>query len=156
MIETLGWRGDIHLTVCRSGVIVAHHHYRNVVTRLGRNSLRDALQGVGEPEISWVAVGSGSDPVSDEDTLLQAEFFRKLVTSQSALGIGEVLTTMYISEGEGNSAVIREIGWFSEATSTPDSGVLMARVVVDPFSGAQKTTLETLQIDRTDSIVEVI
>lgn len=149
----MAWRGDINLTIRRSGMIVAHHHYRNVVTRLGRNALRDTLQGVGNPEITWVAVGSGSDPASDEDTLLQTEEFRKLVTSQSALGIGEVLTTMYIAEGEANDFIIREVGWFSEATATPDSGVLMARVVVDPFSGAQKTSLETLQIDRQDSIV---
>lgn len=152
--SSLRWHGNIDLTVRRSGVVVAHQHLQNVVTRLARDAIRDALQGVGNPEISWVAVGSGSDPASEEDTLLQTEEFRKLVTSQTALGIGQVLTTMYIAEGEANDFIISEIGWFSAATSTPDSGVLMARVVVDPFSGAQKTSLETLQIDRTDSIVE--
>lgn len=152
---SLGWHGDINLTIRRSGLVIARQHLRNVVTRLGRNALRDTLQGVGNPEITWVAVGSGSDPASDEDTLLQTEEFRKLVTSQTTLGIGQVLTTMYIAEGEANDFIIREVGWFSAATSTPNSGVLMARVVVDPFSGSQKNTLETLQIDRTDSIVEV-
>lgn len=149
----VAWRGDISLTIRRDGVLT-HHRVRNVVSRLGRDTLRDALQGTGNPEITWVALGSGADAASDEDTLLQTEEFRKLVTSQSPLGIGQLLTTMYVAEGEANDFIIREIGWFSEATSTPDSGVLMARVVVDPFSGAQKTPLETLQIDRTDSIVE--
>lgn len=156
-MTNLAWSGRLDLTIRRGGDVVRRLTVHNQITRVGRNLLRDALRGVVDPspQISWVALGAGSDAPSDEDLQLQDERFRKQVTAQTPSGIGQMLTTMYVAEGEANDFIVSEAGWYAgDADATADSGVLVARVLIDPFSGGLKSALETLQLDRTDSIVE--
>ncbi len=123
----------------------------NLITDAGLNYMRDLLDGVVNPptEIGYIALGSSSTAPANGDIKLGAEFFRKAVTKQEIPATGQVQTTCYVAPYEANQQ-IQEIGVFAgpAASATPDSGVLIARVLWSHL----KTELESLQIVRTDTI----
>ena len=102
-----------------------------IVTNAGVNLLRDSLRGVvATTEILYVAVGTGSTAPAATDTQLQAEVFRKALTTDSnGAAAGEGLFTLYLSPQDANTVAIGEVGWFagSGANGTANSGVLIAR-----------------------------
>lgn len=150
--DATGWAGTI--TVVRrdlAGLVLDRVEFPNMITDAGLNLLRDVLSGaVADAEIKYVALGAGSTAAAPGDTALVDEQFRKAVTAQSAAGTGALDTTLYVAPAEATEFEIREIGWFAgpDATSEADSGVLVARVLYQ----RQKTNLESIQIDRRDTI----
>lgn len=147
LISALGWRGDITVTVAGpDGLHVAR--IRNRITNAGLDLLAAALSGVAA-DITYVAVGSNGADTLDSATQLGNEEYRKAVTVQSAPGTGVLDTTLVFGPDEANGFTIREIGWFAgaAATGTPDTGVLVARVLYERI----KTNLESLQINRRDT-----
>lgn len=146
------WQGKIRITVERDGVTVETVDLSNLITDVGKNLLRDALQdSTFDAEIHYIALGGSSTAPAAGDTTLVDEQFRKQVTSQEAgSSAGEVVTTTYIAPGEANGFTIEEIGWFAGdgASGTADSGVLIARVLYSRAKNAE----ESLQIERTDTI----
>lgn len=83
------------------------------------------------------------------DTTLHNETFRKGFTLASPSGTGQALTTVYLAPQDAN-IVIAEIGWFAgvNAISALNSGTLIARTLYNH----QHTNLESLQIQRTDTL----
>jgi len=150
MKERIPWRGKIRvISIFRDGTKQVDE-LENLITDAGKNLLRDVLDGtVTDGEIKYVALGDNNTVPASSDTKLGNEFFRKQVTKQETGATGELTTTVYIAPYEANQQ-IEEIGWFAgaEATSTKDSGVLIARVLYSK----NKTELESLQIERTDTI----
>lgn len=151
--EALGWIGRVRVVVRdKDGRMVDEWEGKNLITDAGKNLLRDILSGaVTDGEIKYLAVGAGSTPPSASDVALADERFRKQITKQINTGApGELKTITYIAPFECNDFAIAELGWFAgpNATATPGSGILVARVL---YSRA-KTALESLQIERTDSI----
>lgn len=153
--EALGWSGRVRI-VARdaSGRVVDVWEGHNIITDAGRNLLRDFLAGaVTDGKIRYVALGDGTTTPATTDTKLASEKFRKQVTKlQNGANPGELVTTVYIAPYEATSDqfTIQEIGWFAgpSATGARDSGILVARILY--FRA--KTNLESLQIERTDSI----
>lgn len=148
LTSTIGWRGDITVTVRGpSGLEVVE--FPNLITNAGLDLLVAGLAGT-DCEIKYVALGSDDTPPAAGDSDLGDEEYRRAVTSQTAGATGVTDTVTIIPPEDATSFTIREIGWFggASATSTPGSGVLVARVLYE----RTKTNLESLQIDRSDTI----
>jgi hypothetical protein len=85
---------------------------------------------------------------SVNDTQLQNEQFRKLYsTTLNGVAQGEGITRCYLAPQDA-LIQIAEFGWFasSSATSTPNSGILVARAIYSLSTGV-KTNLQSIQVD---------
>lgn len=152
---TLGWAGRVRI-VARDldGRPLDEVLVHNQITDAGRNLIRDQLLGVDvTPRVSWLGIGADDTPPAAADTQLGDERLRIQLTGSHPGGTGETVTTFYVPPGAANDVTIGELGWFAgPATSTPDSGILVARVL---YSRA-KVASESLQIERTDEFTAVI
>lgn len=93
------------------------------------NLTRDGDSGANNPKITYVALGNGTTAPTAGDTQLASETFRKAVTSYTNGGTGELLVSMYLGPSDLVGGDIEEVGFFggSSATTTPNSGILLAR-----------------------------
>lgn len=93
------------------------------------NLTRDGMSGADNPKITYVAIGSGTNTPTSGDTQLQAETFRKAVTTYSNGGTGELFVSLFLGPSDAVGYDIEEVGLFggNAATTTPNSGVLIAR-----------------------------
>ncbi len=151
MIDSWAWRGRIRVIATYKDGTQQIDEFSNLITDAGISLLRDALKGTAtDCQIKYLALGSDNTVPAGSDTTLGAEEFRKVVTRREDDGAGGLITTVIISAFEANDFVTEEIGWFATptATSATDSGILVARVL---YTRA-KTELESLQIERTDTI----
>lgn len=126
---------------------------KNTITDNGLNLLREALRSsTYDSEIKYIAVGNSSASVSTSDTTLGNETFRKPVFSKSATTTGSVQTIAILDDSEAVGQIY-EIGIFagSTASTTKDSGIMLSRILYS----RNKTNLESLQIQRTDTIGRV-
>lgn len=114
------------------------------ITTVGHNLIRDALQNANTSFIKYVALGSGTTTPQITDTQLANEIFRKLATSYTNGGTGEILINLYVSPNDLVNQNIEEVGFFGGATATSkgNSGVLLARGL---FTHNPKTNLESIQ-----------
>ena len=149
----LNWKGRVKITVRDlDGNIVDEQDFDNLITTVGLNMMRDVLYGdVADGEIKYLAVGSDNTAPTVTDTTLGTETFRKARTSQSKPGDGQAKYVQYIDPTEAIGA-IEEIGWFAGAAAGAgaDTGILVARVLYS----RNKTALESIQVERTDTLVE--
>jgi len=130
----------------KSGKIVDEFWGHNLVTTAGLTSLAARIQGSDDPAtkgvVTYCAEGTGTDAAAAGDTELQTEHFRKLVSVRSSAGATATFRTFF-NTTEAN-VTIKEIGLFGDdATATPDSGTLFARLIVDKT----KTDAETLTLE---------
>lgn len=128
--------------------------FQNLYTNLLFNVYRDSLAGVvvaDDLELKYMAVGSGTTAPAVTDTTLQTETFRKALTSYTTPAIGQVRTVWYIAPAEA-VGVIAELGWFAGplAGAGANSGTLISRLLYSRV----KTALESIQVERLDSITE--
>lgn len=136
------------------GKVIDVQEVKNLITTVGLNMIRDALHSVGDIadcEIKYVEVGTGSTAPSLADTTLDAYLFRKIMTSTSKPANGQTKCTVYIAPGEAVDA-LEEIGWWAGAAAAAGeaTGIMISRVLYS----RNKTALESLQIERTDTITE--
>ena len=150
MIEKNGWTGQFDIFI-KSGDEWQHDKtINNMITDTALNFLRDSLRGIiTDGTIKYIAVGTSSASVSSGDVQLGAEIFRKPVYSKSAVGTGSLQTIGILTETEA-VANIQEIGIFagSTASAATNSGVMISRILYS----RNKTNLESIQIQRTDTI----
>ena len=155
MKEKIGLSNQIKITVRNlDGSVKEVKILKNQIKNGWLNAFRDAMLGVDiDFEVKYLSWGS-SNVVNDRaQTQLGAEFGRKQVTSRSATGTGEILTTVYISPQEAVEETIEELAWWAgDATDTPNSGLMIGRILYH----RDKTNLESIEIERTDTISEVI
>ncbi|MBA7564079.1 hypothetical protein ES708_05741 [subsurface metagenome] len=129
--------------------------FHNLIMTVGKNMFRDALYGaVTDLEIKRLGIGGTNTAPAVGQTTLVSEFFRKAITIQVPRETGILKSTTYIAPYEANTPKIEELGWFAGvlATDTKDSGIMISRVLYSK----QKTELESLNIERTDTISEVV
>lgn len=124
--------GVIEITVKRNGIIIS----KDVVKNLIMDIVLDEMSGqlVGEPsdlEIKYCALGTGNTAPTGSDTLLDTEIYRGYRTDLFEFN-AEVVSEFIFLTGEGTGA-IKEIGIFggASATSSVDSGRLLARFLYD-------------------------
>ncbi len=125
----------------------------NIITNVGLNMFRDVLdQGVTDGEIKYMGWGSSNTTPAVTDTVLGTEDDRKIVTAQADGGNGIQITTVYLSPDDANQT-LEELGWFAtpSATASVDTGLMIARVLY-PGGPFTKDNLESIQLQRTDTI----
>jgi len=148
----LSWQGDVNIKALdKDGNVLQEDKLKNLITSAGKNLLAESLRNASlDAEIKFIAIGSDNTAPSSGDTTLGNETFRKAVTSQTAGGsVGVTITNLYVAPEEA-VGTIEEIGFFSgsSASATTDSGTLFARVLYS----RTKTAVESIQIERTDTI----
>lgn len=127
-------------------------HIKNLITTDGLKMLRDFLNGtIADGEIKYMAMGDDNTAPTLADTDLGSETFRKANTAQTTSGDTALITTTYVAPDE-NAVQIEEIGWFAGALAGAGSGdgIMVSRILYSRL----KTTLESIQVERTDTIVE--
>ena len=125
----------------------------NLVVDVGLNFLRDVLETTSPSAgIRYMAWGSDSTAPVAGNTTLGTEDGRKQITSFSSPSVGVKKSITYLAPNDANQT-LEELGWFatSTATSTVDSGVMLGRVLY-PGGAHPKTNLESIQLERTDTI----
>ncbi len=135
------------------GNITRQIEKHNLITSVGKNMIRDLLRGtIGDGEIKYVALGTDSTPPVVADTTLGTEIFRKVIFNSFIGGPGELITIWVIAPAEAIGA-IEEVGFFAGAGAGAgvDTGIMIARVLWSH----NKTALESVQIDRYDTISEI-
>ena len=147
----LNWQGTLNIKAFdKDGNLVDEQNLKNLITSEGKNLLAEALRNNAiDCEIKYIGIGSDNTAPTTADNTLGNETFRKAVTSQIAGGTGITITNLYVAPEEA-VGTIEEIGFFSgaSASATTDSGVLFARVLYS----RTKTAVESIQIERTDTI----
>lgn len=147
--DTIGWNGHVHILIQSKNGSYYEEDFDNTVMLVGKNLIRDIIGGFqSNGLISYVAVGTSNTAVSNTQTQLGAEGFRKAVTSYAQGTSGVVTEILYIAPNEANIS-IQEIGWFagSLATSSANSGIMIARVLW----AHSKVNTENVTISRTDT-----
>ncbi len=136
------------------GNITDVQRFKNLLTTVGFNMMRDGLYGPGgaqDLEIKYMAIGDDNTAPTIADTTLGNETFRKARTSQSKPADAQQRYVQYIAPAEA-AGVIEEFGWFAgpAAGAGADSGIMVSRTLYS----RTKTALESLQIERTDTFTE--
>ena len=137
------------------GNIIDIQEFHNLLMSVGKNMFRDALKGaVTDLQIKRLGIGGTNTAPAVGQTTLFSEFFRKAITSRADGATGVLVSTTYIAPYEANTPKIEELAWFAgvDATDTTDSGIMIGRVLYS----RQKTELESLQIERADTVSEVV
>jgi hypothetical protein len=147
MQERGRWKGLVRILI--DGIEVAV--LENLVTDDGLDLLVSKLRGGPAAKINYLAWGDDATAPDPADSALGNETGRVAVTSQEAGTTGRTITTTYLGPSDAVGQ-IKELGWFAgtAATSTPGSGVLLARTLYDHL----KTNIEAIQVERID-ILEV-
>lgn len=108
-----------------------------------KSKVRDALFGdTVDVGIDYFAIGSGTNAVTGAETQLQTEVLRVPLSSITKNGTVDLDAIADILDTDG-AQTIREIGFFANATSTPNSGTLVTRVLYTK----DKTSLESIQFN---------
>lgn len=148
LIEKVGIRGRVIVTLrdARSGRIISQDVHENLIVTTGKVAVAARFAGdtskANRNEITFGAVGTGTNSPALSDTTLQTEFFRKVLATRSFLSNVATLR-LFLSTSEGNTT-LKEFGLFGEdASATPDSGTLFNRVKID----RTKTSSNTLTIE---------
>ena len=134
------------------GNILEQVKLKNTIVMVGRKMWRDMLKGtIADGQLKRCAVGDGAAAITDADIKLGNEVFRKAFTAESTPADDEYITTCYITPAEA-IGLIEEIGWFAGAAAgaAADSGIMVSRVLWS----RNKTALESVQIDRHDTVAE--
>ena len=83
--------------------------------------------GVSDIDVSYFAFGTGTTGVTEADTLLETEYFRKAFTSKSWSG-KQFVAICQLSTSEANTS-ITEVGVFSGGSATPNTGTLLSHAL---------------------------
>lgn len=147
------WTTNIKVTAFDlEGKVKDVQEFHNEIHNVGFNMFRDFLDGnISDGEVKRLAIGTNDTAIDVTDTQLGTETFRKAMTTQVTGATGILVSTVYVSPSEAVVA-IEELGWFAgtAAGAGVNSGIMVSRVLYS----RNKTALESLQIERTDTITE--
>jgi len=149
------WKQRVNVKVTArdlEGNILDVQYFKNLITTVGLNMMRDGLYGsVTNFEIKYLAVGSDNTAPALADATLGTETFRKVTTSHDNATDAQHIHIVYIAPAEAVGA-IEELGWFAGAAAGAgaDSGIMISRVLYS----RNKTNLESIQVERTDTFAE--
>ena len=147
------WTTNVKITARDlKGKILDVQEFKNIITTVGLGMVIDLLDGgIADGEIKYMAVGSDNTAPALADTTLGTETFRKIMTTQTQPTVTSLLSTVYVAPGEAVGA-IEELGWFAGAAAGAgaDSGIMVSHILYS----RTKTALESIQVERTDTIAE--
>lgn len=148
--EKVGLRGTWTIEIRVDGKVIKMFEIDNQLTNLYRNSIKNQLYGniYDSLEIKYLAVGTGTDPATAEDTELQDEMFRIIPTYQSIAD--DYVQTIWVVPPQIGNFTYREIGVYcGNATAEADSGMLLSRINVN----IEKTSSMEITFIRRDYVM---
>lgn len=132
--------------MCRTDV----YFEKNIIPTVARAMLVDYLintSPANDARINYTALGTNVTAVSNAQTQLVAETYRRTVASASqSSNVGFVTAFYSATEVVGT---FYEHGLFCDATSAANSGVMFSRVLLNNGNGVVKGSTQTLTIDYT-------
>jgi len=113
--------------IWKDGVLIDRFH--NIICTPVYEYILKSLAGesLGSIDVSYFAVGTGITPVTEGDTTLGTEVFRKAFTSKSWNG-KQFVAICQLSPTEANYS-ITEVGIFSGGSLTADTGNLLSHAL---------------------------
>lgn len=134
----------IEIRDAKTGRLKSRELVKNLVVTTGKTSIAQALRGDvanNKGQITYCAVGTGTNVPAAGDTALQTEVDRKQVSIRSnTANVAEFQT--FFNQNEANG-VLREAGLFGDlATDVAGSGTLFSRLNIN----RTKTSNDTLTL----------
>jgi len=152
MIDNRGREGYFIFRIKSKDGIIKEEIVHNRLMDSAINAEIDILRGIApDQEIKYIAIGTGTTPIANDQTQLANEVFRAVPSNPpTRTTTGEVTTEFIILETEAQ-VEITEIGIFcgSAATVTPNSGNMLSRVL---WSFDKRSNVE-LSVTRVDRVV---
>lgn len=88
-------------------------------------------------DVTHLGLGDGTTASMASDTLLENEIFRKAVSYRAFSTVKFTAeTSIAAAEGNPTGEYIKELGIFTKATDTPDSGLMISRANVNIYKTA--------------------
>ncbi len=132
----------------KTGKLKSYDHIKNLVVDSGKVSIASSLAGIRnnhQGEITYCAVGTGTDAPLAANTLLQIELYRKQISVRSASGKTAIFKTFF-NQSEANG-LLKEAGLFGEAaTATADTGTLFCRLNINRTKSSNDTLTLTWMV----------
>lgn len=132
----------------KTGKLKFRKLHKNLFVTAGKQSIADALRGNvsnNTGQITYCAVGTGTNVPNVSDTTLQTELSRKQVSVRSVSGKIATFKTFF-NQDEANGA-LKEAGLFGAlATSTANTGTLFARVNINRTKSSSDTLTLTWSV----------
>jgi hypothetical protein len=152
MINLYGWQGLFKIRTLNK--LTGKFEEETIFNRVMDTALDELLDvlynNAPDMEIKYLALGTSSIAVADNQTQLGSEIFRAPYTSRSKTSVGELTTVFDVLDSEG-VGLLEEIGIFGGSTATADAntGKMISRVLWKK----NKTALEEIQFTRIDRMV---
>jgi hypothetical protein len=126
------------------GIIERHHADHNIVVTIGRNVLARLLAGDAtySGQINYGALGSSSTAVSNADTQLGTEVYRKLYASHTTDGNNVAYIDFFYAATDTNGTY-QEFGNVIDGTASANTGRLFSHILT---GGWVKTNLQSMFI----------
>jgi len=124
------------------GIIQRHHAAHNLVATVGRNVLVRLLAGdtTYSGQINYGALGTSSTAVSNSDTQLGAEVYRKLYASHTTDGNNVAYIDFFYAATDTNGTY-NEFGNFIDGTASANTGRLFSHILT---GGWTKTNVQSM------------
>lgn len=134
--------GQIHIQLFdKDGNLKDERKIHNVITKVGDAWVADQLSDQGQGAMSHMAIGTGTNAASSDDTTLQTELDRNALTSTTQGAGADDNDVIYVGDwgaGDGTGA-ITEAGIFNNVAG----GTMLCRQV---FAAVNKAATDTLKI----------
>lgn len=126
------------------GIIERHHADHNIVVTMGRNVLARLLTGdtTYSGQINYGALGTSSTAVSNADTQLGTEVYRKLFASHTTDGNNVAYVDFFYAATDW-SGTANEFGNVIDGTASANTGRMFSHILT---GGWTKTSLQSLFI----------
>lgn len=151
MINLFGWQGKFEIKVKENDIIKEEYSIENRITNTALDAIINILDNIDpDLDIKFLAIGTDNTPLDDNDTQLGNEIFRTQFLTSNNDAVGQFTTTFAVLDAEA-VGTWEEIAIFTgdSATITPDSGIMLSRILFN----RTKTALEEVDITRIDKVI---
>jgi hypothetical protein len=146
-----GWIGEYEIRIENKETgKTKKHKVKNRLMNAALQEMVKPLTGVAANlEIKYLAVGTGTTAITDDDVALATEIFRTPDTALSANATGQVTSQFVVLDAEAVTT-IEEIGIFggTSATLTANVGIMLSRILWHHV----KTNAEEITFRRVDTV----
>lgn len=148
MEDIIELKGRVTIRNADTGEILAEDH--NMVVGVGRQAILGLMAGTQSVGVTYIALGTSSAAVSDNDTQLGAEACRSQMTERTVSGDNLIMSSFFNGGSPGVASAFEEAGVFGGASASPtaNSGILYCHALVtfDNTSAQNITATWTLTL----------
>lgn len=131
MNDTISLKGRVTIRNAETGEILAEDH--NMVVGVGRQAILGLMAGTETVGVTYIALGTSSTAVTDNDIQLGAEACRSQMVERTVSGDNLIMSAFFNGGATGVASDFKEAGVFggTTATGTANSGILYCRALVN-------------------------